>query len=384
MKEWMSLAKNLSGNKAQALVELAVFGSIILLVLGFLVERGLQYNKDLNLKMQTFRQALSSAYGKGQDEDASINLVVLKDKTSPSTQDAFGFTPHYPFPAGAGAVWSNYLQIGYDNSDFGKPEFLPKITLIVNDESRPYTLTTAGYKEVECTDTTKIKKKTEDYKDEYLIDGSGGQDGIYWYWKKGNCDDVKEQEYADVDGDDKEELVLEKARINCHSEYDWESGTEEEVCDTGLRVIDSQEGELDLTSDITREALRKEIPQGSASAQFTSQNTRLSLSLQKKENQTKITNITRINAEEKFYRFILLKKITAYPGYDYENIQQQIDKDNRQKGYDCAGKDKDKCDKIYEGDKYGDDKGEDKSYTWLAITTVHKKDAGSVSWETSH
>lgn len=69
-----------NNKRGQATTELAVMGSIVIILLAYLMQQGFLYNSRQSLEMYTFRQALqlSRAYEKG------ISLTVIRDVFAPS------------------------------------------------------------------------------------------------------------------------------------------------------------------------------------------------------------------------------------------------------------------------------------------------------------
>ncbi len=124
--------------KAQALIEIAVFGAILITVLSFLIRYGMVYNQRQSLDMRAFRKALSeSVSSERPGNEATVYLI--EDKHIPDAGDIFGVGDVYTAEATASVVWGNTLKTeGYeDKSD------LPRIQYGVNEFERAYT--TAGY-----------------------------------------------------------------------------------------------------------------------------------------------------------------------------------------------------------------------------------------------
>jgi hypothetical protein len=123
--------------KAQALLEVAIFGAIILMLLGVLITYGLRYNYQQQASQQAFRKALAKAVLK---PGVSSSDVVISDKHIPSPSDTFGVGSVTPFTGSAGGIARDYL---------GDPperwQFAPTVTLNIN--GREYTYTTAGFKQ---------------------------------------------------------------------------------------------------------------------------------------------------------------------------------------------------------------------------------------------
>src|SRR3989338_5082023 len=92
--------RNLFGNQrnhrnGQALVELAVFGSILLAALGFLLRVGMKMNYDQEIRMATFRRALAAAHAdNGTDQDAmAVLYYYMSDRQMPDPGDGMMSLP---------------------------------------------------------------------------------------------------------------------------------------------------------------------------------------------------------------------------------------------------------------------------------------------------
>ncbi len=69
-----------SKNKGQATTELAILGSVVLLLLSYLVSQAYMYNQRVGLEMYTFRKALQLS----QSQQRGISLEVMRDVLAPS------------------------------------------------------------------------------------------------------------------------------------------------------------------------------------------------------------------------------------------------------------------------------------------------------------
>jgi hypothetical protein len=97
--------QNTINHKGQSLVEAAVFGSLLLLVLGFLLDYGLRYNYGQQVKMEAFRRALKMA-GES-DLVKSQDIVLIKDVHIPNPSDMFALGVRSPFKGSASIFWGN-------------------------------------------------------------------------------------------------------------------------------------------------------------------------------------------------------------------------------------------------------------------------------------
>ena len=110
-------------NKAQALTELAIFGSILLFCVAMLLQFGLQANYQQEVQMESFRKAQQMAFNK-RGPGATSSLVVVKNKAYPDPRDKFGFAESSPISADSSVVWdtdqsAQYVKKFEDQPDKG-------------------------------------------------------------------------------------------------------------------------------------------------------------------------------------------------------------------------------------------------------------------------
>lgn len=134
---WENLKKNcLINQKAQAILELATFGSVVLFCLALLIHFGLQMNYQQNVQMQAFRKGLKLAYYK-QGPNSQAGLTVIKDKPVVDPRDRWGFADRVPVGSGASVTWSNTLNGVYVNdiSEIPDDRDMPRTFIEVNKEA---------------------------------------------------------------------------------------------------------------------------------------------------------------------------------------------------------------------------------------------------------
>lgn len=125
----------LINQKAQSILELAIFGSMVLFCLYLLIHFGLQMNYQQNVQMQAFRKALKLAYFK-QGPSSQASLLMIKDKPVVDPRDRWGFSDRTPVGSGAAVTWSNTLNSLYVNSILTNPDDrdLPVTYIEINNE----------------------------------------------------------------------------------------------------------------------------------------------------------------------------------------------------------------------------------------------------------
>jgi hypothetical protein len=108
--------KNRVNNSGQGLAELSVFGALLLMVFGFLLRYGMQYNYQQQVKMEAFRRALEIAYE--SDASKSHEVVLVKDVHVPNPQDMFVQGDRQTIRETTSMLWSNSSrQMNYTDAN---------------------------------------------------------------------------------------------------------------------------------------------------------------------------------------------------------------------------------------------------------------------------
>lgn len=252
----------MANKKAQTATELAIFGSILLFVIGMIVRQGLSsgYLQNMNLKAtrlamkQSFQFSATDAPTLTSERMASRNsasVLIIEDRLSTSNAK-YGAVDRAPQIASGQATHSRNL---FYPVDWGEDENLPVMDMFVNGKHIPLTI---GAFETYTVSGGQAYKKTPnheafDYKvndierfnlDRDITAGStkcdltGSVDSFFdieenrenfsWQWEPVSVGNLSEGSLADVDCDLKEERV-------------------KSVSGNRVNVIDSQAGDLDLT-----------------------------------------------------------------------------------------------------------------------------------------
>jgi len=157
--------------KGQALLELAVFGSILLTLLGILISYGLKNNYQQRLKQQAFRKAMSSSYSNKLGR--SDSYMIIKDVHIPSPLNPFGVGSVIPVSGQSnGAIRSYDLQQYADN-----PSEALNLTSKVNVEIQgvPYSFTTAGARSEANVPTASVAKYKIIYGEDNVFNENGSE-----------------------------------------------------------------------------------------------------------------------------------------------------------------------------------------------------------------
>ncbi len=123
-----------NNQRGQAILELAVFGSFLIMLLGILLNYGLRYEAQQQVMQQAFRKALVSAV-KSMDRDTPISStqVVVNGKYVPDPSNAFAAGSVMPFSSSASVVRSYKLDQEADN-DAEKPH----VDITIDNQTHSY------------------------------------------------------------------------------------------------------------------------------------------------------------------------------------------------------------------------------------------------------
>jgi len=156
----------------EALLEVAIFGAIIIMLLGVLINYGLRYNYQQKAMQQAFRKSLNKAV---VEPGVSISNVMISDEHIPNPSDTFGIGSATPFTGSAGGVVRDYQMVETASDESA----LPRITLNINGEEFNYT--TAGFRDEQNVPEESLDRYKEIY-------GSGN----VWETGEGECRDEEE------------------------------------------------------------------------------------------------------------------------------------------------------------------------------------------------
>jgi len=165
-RQWANWTRPYFNKKGQAILELAIFGSILIMLLGILVNYGLKYNFQQQVMQQAFRKALGIAA-----KEPSSTYILIKDRHIPN--------PSNPFGVGSVAAVSSSASV-------------------VRDYRMDETADTAGELpriDIEAPDGQLRSYKTAAFRDEYNVpegdlskyNGVYGPKDIGWWVKPGTA-----------------------------------------------------------------------------------------------------------------------------------------------------------------------------------------------------
>lgn len=342
-------------SKGQAMVELAIFGSILIFAFAMLVRYGMGQNYSQRLQMDAFRRAVAANTNDIHSYGNSVSYTLIEDLPTPDPRDKFGFPGRFPKIATSGVTRSNglYREACYPEfegcqgccSESLAESFLPRVTFRIGDDSavggvKVRSFTTAGFKMDESRNWRKrvsIKNYTAegdsspswDWQYIQFKGGSGTTSETMWYWDEctntGVCNtkkDFEEGMSADLDGDGKEErLVAVFTELN-EEEGEEEGSTLSYTTIKGVGFIDYQEGEIDLTAEPTKDDPDNE-KQGFR-GEYESQTRIEQATLNKKEDSQGIKTSTSLNGWQKIK---LLIRGNPAQGYDDLEVETEYDTD---------------------------------------------------------
>ena len=156
--------------RGQALLELAVFGSILLMLIGILVNYGLRYNFQQQVMQQAFRKALKSAAKADRDgEPSSTTHILIRDRHVPNPAGPFTVGSIIPVSASASVIRNYHMQ---DNVPQDYAE-LPQVTIDSNGQEASFK--TAGFRDEYNVAEDAIKKYNEIYGSANVRETGGGE-----------------------------------------------------------------------------------------------------------------------------------------------------------------------------------------------------------------
>jgi len=257
--------RKILGIQSQALVEVAILGTVILFCMIILIRTGLQANYSQYLRMKAHRDAIAEAYSTRKNLKGFSHIVV-EDKHVPSPLNPFGIGSVQPFYANAAITWSQDLYGNPRHNDFPRmnmkingqainlPEtgFSPRHTH-AGDPNPEWGLRAAGYEKTSWGGTKDIWVKINDYPadindpfsdrcrpadlDAYenhtsreYICGDGEGDGIYWRWTMVQCKNTMGRGYVVPD-----RIFTD---VDCREEFDYPSNSEKTVTRGSMADID--------------------------------------------------------------------------------------------------------------------------------------------------
>ena len=265
--------------KAQTVTELAIFGAIVVFLIGVMVRQSINSNFNQNQALKAMRMALRESFTAAEAGNASRNVasIVFVEDRKAAEVNKYGTVTRVPYIlTGTGSYTKNLFM----PTDFGNIANLPVTDMFINGQH--FTFTTAGFRTVAISADQDVYKVVANIpgSTEYSpgcgddcfdldCDGSpdvpAGQRATFsWQWKpfKPNSDNIDVGEgrnnVADFDHDCKEETALKIGGggyngaddINDVKPWRPHPGPDNDPPPENvsyIQVIDSQAGDIDPT-----------------------------------------------------------------------------------------------------------------------------------------
>jgi len=145
----MKILKRIQG---QSILELAIFGSILIMLLGAILSYGLRYSQEQKTMMSAFRKTLQKSTDPNCGGQASV--TVISDKHIPNPTNPFAIGSVSPFSSSASVIRSARLHETADTE-----AELPRTTIQI--QGQEFTYRTAGFRYVD------MSSGSEKYKEVY-------------------------------------------------------------------------------------------------------------------------------------------------------------------------------------------------------------------------
>jgi len=155
---------------AQSATELAIFGAILIFVIGLIVRTGLHQGQTMNSQLRVMRLALTESYktahgyyrpkktGHPSGSRNTASVLLVEDRISVDSAQAMGTHDRIPFMSSGSGTMSHNL---FWSMDYGNRDDLPMFDLIVNGQWFP--LTTGRYMQANLPDDRGAKEISYHY-----------------------------------------------------------------------------------------------------------------------------------------------------------------------------------------------------------------------------
>ena len=129
----MIMARLIHKKKSQAILELAICGSLFLFVLGVLVQYGVRLNARQELMMKSYRHALRKASTEGiGDTYLDYSATYIKDIPVPDVSSPYGIGRLSSMRTGSSAKRTYFMM----NQEEADPASNPRVHYVINDRER--------------------------------------------------------------------------------------------------------------------------------------------------------------------------------------------------------------------------------------------------------
>ncbi len=173
--------------KAQAATELAVFGAIIIFIIGAIVRSSLLTGYQQNQQLKSMKEALmlsyKGAYGDPYNPTVGRNtssILYIEDRLSPEV-GKYGAMDRQQFYLRGSGTMTNRLMYPVDEADLYNPGNLPTMDIIINGKHFQFTMARLMDKELLPPCKTNITPCPERYADVYATPPDPDGNGTYRY-----------------------------------------------------------------------------------------------------------------------------------------------------------------------------------------------------------
>ncbi len=131
----------------QAATELAIFGAIIIFVLGAIIRTAVSSGQGQDASLKAMRNALveSSKSSPADTSHTSPSMLYLEDRLSPDF-GKYGSTERAPFTAQGSGSMTNMLMYPLDMSELQDPKHVPVVDMFINGKHFTFSLARLVYK----------------------------------------------------------------------------------------------------------------------------------------------------------------------------------------------------------------------------------------------
>jgi hypothetical protein len=170
----------IQNKKGQAILELAIFGAILLTLLGVLISYGLRYNYQQRATQQAFRRALgTSAYSTAANMPVSVSHMVIEDRHIPD--------PTHPFAVGSITPFTGMGSVTRTAKMHETPDNDNELGVTIYDvNGQTFTFKNAAFRQENNIDSVAIQRYLLIYGTVQTWDATTGS-WVYWEDGSGVC-----------------------------------------------------------------------------------------------------------------------------------------------------------------------------------------------------
>ncbi|MBU1124496.1 MAG: hypothetical protein KKC84_00545 [Candidatus Omnitrophica bacterium] len=131
--------------EGQALLELSIFGSILLMLLGVLLQYGLRFNYQQQLDQETFRKAMAQArWSRGEGHPTSVDYMVIRDEHIPDPSSPWGVGQMSALQAYVPSIKATY-ELDQESISADTPNEYPQLIIDINGREMSFSTSAWHY-----------------------------------------------------------------------------------------------------------------------------------------------------------------------------------------------------------------------------------------------